>query len=218
MTSPRTDPARDDVDQADPGRRPAWLWIGIVALVVVAAVIVIAVLNQGRPAPAPSGSTTPGASSTAESSASPQPSATATPSDSSPATPAAPLPFDGDGSLGAGLTTRLANIESVAGEASQPGEVAGPSVRFTVEVTNTGADSVSLESVAVVAYYGPDRTPALSLSAPGAAPFPQAVAAGETVRGVYVFSVPTDSRDDVSLTIDLASEGAQTVFQGAAPR
>jgi len=194
--------------------------LGLVVLAVIAIVIAVAVVggNTSSPDPTPTPSET-SAAATETTTASPSPSsAEPVASAEAPVPSDEPVPFDADAALGTELGVRLIGLESVQGEASQPGEVAGPSVRFSVEISNPGSEAISLESVAVNAYYGADRVPAILLQEPGGSPFPQTVGAGGSVQGVYVFSIPDSERDTVTLTVDLASQQAQTIFSGVAPR
>ncbi len=64
------------------------------------------------------------------------------------------------------------------------------------------------------AYYGADRTPAPELREPGGSPLPAAVGAGKTVTGVYIFTVPEDQRNNVTLMVDYSVDVAPLVFQG----
>ena len=115
----------------------------------------------------------------------------------------------------AGLTARLARIEKVQGLSNLPGEIAGPSLRITVEYDNATAAAVDLRAAVVNVYTGAALTPAIMLSQPGAKPFPASVAAGQTAQGVFVFNVPTNARSQVRVEVDLANQGGVLLFQGA---
>lgn len=112
------------------------------------------------------------------------------------------------------IVVTLTKSESVQGEARLPGEIAGPAIRVTITVQNKSAASHNLEYTRVTAYYGADRTPAGVLTSPGGAPLDGTLAAGATATGVYVFGVPTEARNDVTVTVDTAAGVPMAVFTG----
>lgn len=120
--------------------------------------------------------------------------------------------------VAAGVMVTIGPIESVAGEASSPGEVAGPSVRFSVFVSNSTAAAIKLDGVVVSVDYGTTREPALELASPGGVPFPSVVSAGATARGTFVFRIPESGRSLVRITVDYAVGTNPTVFEGSAPK
>ena len=109
----------------------------------------------------------------------------------------------------------VSSVEKVTGEANLPGEVGGPALRFTVELTNGTGEVLDLRTVVVNAYYGPDRTPATPLLKPGGQAFEPEVAADESARGVFVFTVPPELQDQVELEIDAGVGKAIVIFAGA---
>lgn len=112
------------------------------------------------------------------------------------------------------VEVRVAEVEEVTGEVTIPGEVEGPALRVTVELTNDGAGALDTAGAVANAYYGEDRTPAGTFLKPGGRPLPSQVAAGDTVSGVYLFDIPEGERADVSLEIDVAPELRVVVFEG----
>ena len=116
-----------------------------------------------------------------------------------------------------GLTAQITKFEAVQGTANAPGEVSAPSVRFTVTITNNTSKSVSLTTAVVTSTYGTAQTPALQLYAPGGVNLPSTVAAGQSVSGVYLFSIPVADRGNVRLEIDYSVKVPPLVFQGAIP-
>ncbi len=65
---------------------------------------------------------------------------------------------------------------------------------------------------------GTAQNPAQDLSGPGAKPFPAEVVPGGEASGVFVFSVPPEHRDQVTISVDFAVGVPIVVFQGSAPR
>ena len=128
-----------------------------------------------------------------------------------------PIPLDETGDFGTGLAVRLIDIEAIDGEARTQGEVAGPALRVTVEVTNNSNEPISLERTQVDVTSGNDRTPGIVLSGSGTAPFPASVAPGASTTGTVVFIVPLDQRDVVQVAVTQTTGTPIVVFEGTAP-
>ncbi len=148
-----------------------------------------------------------------------EPSATAEPTAEPTATPTAdptapPVDLEDPAEIGA-LTARLARIEAIEGEADGPGEIAGPALRVTVELTNGGAAEADLTGVVVNLYHGPDAAPAEMLAGSGSAWLEGSLAPGATVSGVYVFTVPADDRVPVQVTVFVTPDEPTVLFEGA---
>ena len=213
MTNQTSDTARR--------RRPLLLGVAVAVVALLVAAVIAASLSAAPGATAPSGSPTPTASADPDVTATPTPTPSESPDPEETAEPdptSTPEPLDGSAEVEDGVTLEVAKLEAVAGEASQPGEVAGPSVRFTLRVHNDTDAAISLTTAAVNVYYGEDQTPAIQLLNPGGTPFPQSVKADSRAEGVFVFSVPVESRDRVRLTVDYSVDEPQLVFEGPAPR
>lgn len=226
-----SDPTVPDEPGADKwhGLSPRTRWIG--GAVVVSVVVVAVILSLTLPRASEDGATS--ASPGATSSSSP-PSESGVPSGSATGTPAASAAPDAPAPTGQpapvstpieapaetvpGVAVRIERLEAVQGEAQGPGEISGPAIRFAVVVENTTGGAVPLGTVVVNLDYGTDRTPGSEIAKPGGTPLPTEVAAGATVEGVYLFSVPTDARDLVNITVDYSVDVAPVMFTGPAPR
>jgi hypothetical protein len=183
------------------------------ALVIVAAVALALTLPAGSPGA--SSPTTPSATTPASDAPTPVPSESPTPVTQPPA--GDPVPIDTPAEVVTGLTASISGIEAVDGVAKGPGEVSGPSIRFTVTIANATGAPVDLTGTVVTVDYGADRTPAGQLYEPGAVPLATSVAAGGTASGVFVFAIPPESRGLVHITVDYAVDVAPLVFAGATP-
>ncbi|GAA4745903.1 hypothetical protein GCM10023328_30070 [Modestobacter marinus] len=115
----------------------------------------------------------------------------------------------------AGVTASVVRIESIDGQATGPGDVAGPAVRVTVRIDNTTGELTSVDGVSVNVFSGPDRVPATPLGDPSQAPLSGNAPAGGSVEGVYVFSVPAAAQDDVTVQVGLRADAPRAVFSGA---
>ncbi|MBG6214542.1 MAG: hypothetical protein LH475_09535 [Cryobacterium sp.] len=227
-----------------PNNRQRVWWIvasaGLAVLIVVLVVAGVAASNGAAPnAAETSESPTPSQRSTATPSAAPSPtpppipsltpSPTAPPAAApaptegavaEPAPPAAqaPVPLTDSAAALPGVVFSIGTLEAVDGVARGPGEVGGPSLRFSVTVRNDTRDTVSLTSTVVNLFFGAGQSPATELTASGGAPFPDSVAPGATQQGVFVFTVPSDQRDQVRIAVDYSVGVPIVLFEGAAPR
>lgn len=114
-----------------------------------------------------------------------------------------------------GVTVELVAVEAIEGTGRGPGNVAGPAVRVTVRLDNGSADPLDLFGVAVDLAYGEDGRPGPTLDDPSAAPFSGRLAPGDSAEGVYVFRVPPDARDDITVSVGHQPGAAYVVFTGA---
>jgi hypothetical protein len=115
-----------------------------------------------------------------------------------------------------GVFARLVAVDAVDAAAHAPGEIAGPALAVTVELTNDGAEPVSLDSVAVNVAAGPDGAPAAPIADGATAPLAGALAPGDSARATYVFTVPVELRDVVVVTVSYGQGAATAVFSGPA--
>ncbi len=223
-----------------PGRPPVprlvWWLVGLAVLVVAVVVVVLVALGNGAPvaastSPAPStasgAATTPAGPSTpaqATPSAAASPTAATSPAQTAPPATGAgdnrptdpPVSLQDSSQPAPGVTVKLSSLTSVMGTASLPGEVGGPSLQVTVEVSNSTEAGVDLRGAVVSLFLGQDMRPAIELST-GEVPFPASVAKSSSATGVYLFNVPAEDRGFVTVEVDLATAVPVTLFQGAAP-
>jgi hypothetical protein len=124
------------------------------------------------------------------------------------------VPIDAPAAVGNGIVAAIASVEAIDGSAVGPGNIAGPALRLTVRIDNGTGRAVSLDGVAVNLYYGADRTPASPLDDPSRVPFSGMVDPGAAGEGVYVFSVPTDVRDRVTVEVGYQAGAPLLLFTG----
>ncbi|KAA1422789.1 hypothetical protein FE697_011555 [Mumia zhuanghuii] len=130
--------------------------------------------------------------------------------------PASPVGLDEKAALGPDISATLEALRPVKGTARGAGEIAGPALQVKIAVTNGSDEKIDLGRAVVEVTYGKKRTPGMELSGPGAAPFPAALAAGDTAEGTYVFGVPKDARGRVQVTIAYTAGQPPAVFEGDA--
>jgi hypothetical protein len=117
---------------------------------------------------------------------------------------------------GGGLSIDVTQVEPVNGKAEGIGERGGPSLRFTLVVTNKGSSQKNLDLAVVNAFYGSAETPANELSGPGVQPLPQSLGPGRKAEARYVFLVPESERGRVRLDFSYAIEQPRVIFSGSA--
>ncbi|MGY1591291.1 hypothetical protein ACI79D_04875 [Geodermatophilus sp. SYSU D00708] len=124
--------------------------------------------------------------------------------------------IDAPAAVGNGIVASIASVEAIDGTAVGPGNVAGPALRLTVRIENGTSEAVSLDGVSVNLSYGADREPASPLDDPSRVPFTGTVEPGATGEGVYVFSVPTDVRDLITVEVGYQAGAPLLLFTGPA--
>jgi hypothetical protein len=130
-----------------------------------------------------------------------------------PVLPAVDL--DEQGQVGDGVTATVRSIEAIEGSGYGPGNIAGPALRVTVRLDNGTDRALDLGGVAVTLTTGADSTPASPLDDPSQAPFSGTVAAGDSATGVYVFTVPVDRRDLVTVSVGYRPGAPVMAFRGS---
>lgn len=215
-------------------RRNLWLGIAVAAVVIAAIIILVVVANgAGRPddaspraastssaSPAPTGGATGTSTPAGEPSTPPDASAPPAGAPGEPAPPPAqaPVALTEPAAPVPGVTFSIGALEAVDGVANGPGEVAGPALRFPVTVRNDTGEAISLTSTVVNLFAGEELSPAVEVGEPGGQPLPETVAAGASATGVFVFSVATELRDQVQISVDYSADAPVVLFEGQAPR
>ncbi|WP_116449775.1 DUF4352 domain-containing protein [Blastococcus litoris] len=201
------DPSADVPDAGARRTRLRLLLAAAAAVLVAALVVVLLVVNGDDDEPAdPAASRIP-----VPTAAVPSSTAATTPAVPAPTGPVVnaddlppaldPVPLDGTADAGTGITATLPAIEAIEGTGVGPGNVAGPALRVTVRIRNGSGEPVVLDGVAVNLYTGADLTPASPLDDPSQELFTGRLEPGESADGVYVFTVPTDRRDAVTVEV-----------------
>ncbi|MGY1771718.1 hypothetical protein [Blastococcus sp. SYSU D00813] len=219
----RPTPAEEQ-EPAPASRRRRLLAAGAALLVAVAAMVVVLLTTGGDDGDGDTA--TPGAGAAATSGAPvdetiaplpPTPTPTGPTEDVDQPPPAQPeVPLDAPAAVGNGIVATVTSVEAIDGTAVGPGNIAGPALRITVRIENGTAEAVSLDGVAVNLYSGPERTPASPLDDPSRVPFTGMVEPGAAGEGVYVFSVPADARDLVTVEVGYQAGAPLLLFTGPA--
>jgi hypothetical protein len=121
---------------------------------------------------------------------------------------APPVKIGKPAALTSDITVRVVEVRALKVPAHGPGEVAGPAVAVSVEVTNGSAAPFDLAGIVVNAFYG-KGTPAVATSSGPVQPLKGAVAPGKGMRGSYVFMAPAKAVS--SLKVEVSSDRAPMV-------
>lgn len=204
--------------------------LGLAAVLLGVAVLLLGGGNGARPGSAGAAAPAPAVPTGAEPapSAAPEPTARVSDPPTGPASeptglvadelPAShpPVPLDATAEVDGRIAATVESLEAIRGTAVGPGNVAGPALRVTVRLLNRSADPVLLDGVAVSLTSGEQQTPAPPLADPSAAPFSGTVGPGDSAEGVYVFTLPEDARDLVTVSVGYDAGEPYMVFTGSA--
>jgi hypothetical protein len=118
------------------------------------------------------------------------------------------IPQGTTASFGSGVTAVVTKIVSKDITGKGPGEVSGPALIVTLDIHNGTSSVLSLDSVFVNGYYGPDKTPAAPLDSATSA-VKDNLAPGADAQGTYAFSVPKSGQS--SFVATLGSGGSPVI-------
>lgn len=201
-------------------RYALWSGIGVLVVALIGGVWwAVGKRDATAPSAADTASTAPVASpsSTKSPSAKPTKASSTIKSTSGSALPElSPVGLDSDAQQPSGMVVSLKKVESVAGEAHLPGEVAGAALRVTILLHNGSDKEASLDGVVVNGYRGSKRTPLESITSPGGMPFRGSLKPGGDATGIYLFTVEAGQRADVTFTVDVSAGQPAAVFRGDA--
>ena len=119
----------------------------------------------------------------------------------------------GVATYGNGVSVLLETVQKVNTEAQLPGEVGGPGVELIVVIRNASKDAIDLDNV-VVDLQDASTIPATPMSASPARPVSGSLAAGRSLKGIYVFSFPPNYREPSHLSVRYSSLVPVVLFAG----
>jgi hypothetical protein len=219
----RTDDSGGESAVSAPGRPRLFVLIAAAALVALVALVLVLVTRERHGGGAAPAAAATGAAVTAAPGDETVPPVPPTPTPTGPTEdvdelpPSLPeVPLDAPAAVGNGIVAAIASVEAIDGTAVGPGNIAGPALRLTVRIDNGTGEAVSLDGVAVNLSYGPDRTPASPLDDPSRSPFSGMVGPGASGEGVYVFRVPDDVRDRITVEVGYQAGAPLLLFTGPA--
>jgi hypothetical protein len=111
------------------------------------------------------------------------------------------------------VVVTLPSIKAINAKGQGPGEVSGPALAVTVRVQNNGDKPVDLSNT-VVNLTAANGDPGAMMTGSPASPLPSEVKAGKTASGVYVFAVPKNQRDPITVEASINPDVPVVVFRG----
>jgi hypothetical protein len=118
------------------------------------------------------------------------------------------------GAFGDGVTTRVVETEAVEAEAFMPGEVSGPGLAITVEITNGSDTAINLDST-IVDLVGEGDVYATLITPREETALSGDLAPGATSEGTYLFTMPVEDRANVAVQVSYAAPKPTVVFTGS---
>jgi hypothetical protein len=116
--------------------------------------------------------------------------------------------------LNTGVRVSVSEITGITVEAETPGELAGPAVAATIRFENESGHPLDLGAAMVTLVDAAGNVAAPTTSEP-AAPTSGTLDDGGTAEGTYVFRMPEDTRNAITLTVDYAAGAPVVVFHGS---
>jgi len=132
-----------------------------------------------------------------------------------PAPPVTDAAMDDDVLLETGVKVSVVEISGITVEAETPGEVAGPAVAATIRFENASGEPLDLGGAMVSLLDAAGNVAVPTTSSP-AAPMTGMLDDGAGAEGTYVFRIPEDTRNEITLTVDYAAGAPVVVFHGTA--
>lgn len=114
------------------------------------------------------------------------------------------------------VAIEISEVESIETKATTPGEIAGPAVAMHVSIHNGSANKININSVIVTLKDSKSGLGQPTTSDPYS-PFAGDLAAGDSAKAVYVFLVPKDDRQALTLSVEYAAGRAGANFTGDVP-
>lgn len=116
--------------------------------------------------------------------------------------------------LDTGVRVSVVEIAGITVEAETPGELAGPAVAATIRFENESGEPLDVGGAMVSLVDAAGNVGAPTTSSP-AAPTIGTIDDGDATEGIYVFRIPEDTRNDITLTVDYAAGAPVVVFHGS---
>ena len=131
-----------------------------------------------------------------------------------PSAPVQDAELDDVVTLDTGVRVSVTEITGITVEAKTPGELAGPAVVATIRFENESGEPLDFGGAVVTLLDAAGNVAVPTTSSP-AAPASGTLADGGAAEGTYVFRIPEDTRDEITLMVDYAAGAPVVVFHGS---
>ena len=113
------------------------------------------------------------------------------------------------------LTAELISLKTQYVKSQYPGELSGNAVVLGLRLTNGTSKTVDLGNV-VVNVTQANGNPASQITSSPAKALPTTAKSGATANGVFVFTVPKNQRNPITVSVTLSADTTVAVFKGKA--
>jgi hypothetical protein len=127
----------------------------------------------------------------------------------------AAVPLSSPADFGNRVTAKISEVKPINATAQGPGEIAGPAVAVSITLDNGSSKSINLTNV-VMNLQDKAGTPSVPMSASPAKPFSGNLAAGAKATAVYVFALPKNHVNPVTVSFSYTTEAPVVLFVGQA--
>lgn len=115
-----------------------------------------------------------------------------------------------------GVNVRLVGLQPVQITEGAPGDILGPGLSVTLEVSNRSSASVDVSAVEIT-LLDSGKQVASAMTGPPFSPFTGVVGAGSTAKGVYLFRIDSNVRKPVTVQVWLKPGTRPIEMVGDAP-
>lgn len=119
-------------------------------------------------------------------------------------------------SFGNGVKAQIVKRQAVKGRARLPGEVSGPAVKLTLNITNTSNKAINLDALVVDVQDAHGRS-ASPLLTPPARHIRGRLASGDSATGIYLFTIAKKDRSNCTVRISYTGSAPEVAFRGDLP-
>lgn len=111
------------------------------------------------------------------------------------------------------VSISITKAEAIQTKATTPGEIAGPALAMFVSIHNGSEQKVNVDS-AILALTNSNNQLGQPTTSDPYQPFSGELAPGASAEGIYVFLLPTNARDGLTLSVEYAAGQASAQFVG----
>lgn len=111
------------------------------------------------------------------------------------------------------VTAQITSIRHRNVRAQIPGEYPGPSILFNLKISNGSTESIDLNPL-VVNVLDSSKAPANRITSAPATQMTNVLAPGSSAQATYVFVVPKNRRNRVTIEVTISPARAAVVFKG----
>ncbi|WP_460810102.1 DUF3712 domain-containing protein [Microlunatus endophyticus] len=120
------------------------------------------------------------------------------------------VPLTGSAKFENGVKVNVTTVRAVTAKPVGPGEVGGPALALTVRIKNGSTSSLDLSTV-TINLDGSKGSPGILATGSPYAPLDGSLAAGDSAKGTYVFTIAKADRKPITIQVQYGN--GQTVLQ-----